>query len=97
MTAWNMKSCNILNNGPIFNLQKVLESSWSTLSASSVILPWAEMTTLFPFQPNLTAKSCDHPKSTNQEPWFPEISKYLADETCEISLKIFPPFKEQSC
>ena len=32
----SLKVCNFLNNGPIFNPQKVLESSWSPLSACSV-------------------------------------------------------------
>ena len=32
----SLKACNFLNNGPIFNPQKVLESSWSPLSAGGV-------------------------------------------------------------
>ena len=31
----SLNACNFLNNGPIFNLQKVLESSWSPLPYDS--------------------------------------------------------------
>ena len=66
----SLNACNFLNNGPIFNPQKVLESSWSPLSDKSIILlfPLFEMMVSFPFQSNLTPMSHDHHKLTNQEP-----------------------------
>ena len=79
----SLKAHNFLNNGLIFNLWKVLESAWSPLPdgclhvvpCCSPLFPWVGTMVSFPFQSNLTPKSCDHPKPTNQEPWFIEISQ----------------------
>ena len=66
----SLKACIFLNNSPIVNPQKVLESSWSPLYSYifHIVSLKRETTASFSFQPNLTAKSGDHPKSTDQEP-----------------------------
>ena len=91
----SLKACNSLNNGLIFNLQKVLESSWSLLMSFPFIRKWQHH---FPFSQislkshvtilNQPIRSLDYVKSPS--------SRWNLWDFARLHLKFFPHLKSKA-